>query len=67
MRKPWLLLRHPNGTTPTHSHNMAKAKAQSQPLRIERSISRPGVHAKKKQGTHKAGKNWKKPYRGQGR
>jgi hypothetical protein len=46
---------------------MAKPKAQAQPLRIERSISRPGVHAKKKQGTHKAGKNWKKPYRGQGR
>jgi hypothetical protein len=46
---------------------MAKAKAQAQPIRIERQVSRPGVHAKTKQGTHKRGKNWRKPYRGQGR
>ncbi len=46
---------------------MAKAKAQAQPARIERQVSRPGVHAKTKQGTHKRGKNWRKPYRGQGR
>ena len=46
---------------------MAKAKAQAQPVRIERQVSRPGVHAKTKQGTHKRGKNWRKPYKGQGR
>lgn len=30
-------------------------------------ISRPGIHAKSKAGTHKSGKNYSKPYRGQGR
>lgn len=50
----------------TWSH-MAKAKQQAQPVRIERDIKRPGVHAKTKQGTHKRGKNWRKPYKGQGR
>lgn len=28
---------------------------------------RPGVHAKKRNSVHKSGKNWNKPYRGQGR
>jgi len=46
---------------------MAKAKQQAQPVRIERKISRPGVHAKTKQGTHKRSKNYRKPYKGQGR
>lgn len=28
---------------------------------------RPGVHSKKKNSVHKNGKNWNKPYVGQGR
>lgn len=28
---------------------------------------RPGVHSKKKNSVHKTGKNWNKPYVGQGR
>jgi len=44
---------------------MAKPEAQPQPARIERQVSRPGVHAKTEQGTHKRGKNWRKPYWGQ--
>jgi hypothetical protein len=46
---------------------MAKAKSQAAPVRIERKISRPGVHAKTKQGTHKGSKLYKKTYKGQGR
>jgi len=46
---------------------MAKAKGQAAPVRIERKISRPGVHAKTKTGTHKRSKLYKKPYKGQGR
>jgi hypothetical protein len=46
---------------------MANPKAHAQPARNERQVSRPGVHAKTKQGTHKRGKNWRKPYRGQGK
>ena len=46
---------------------MAKAKAQPQPVRIERKVSRPGVHAKSKTGTHKRSKLYRKPYKGQGR
>lgn len=46
---------------------MAKPKAQAQPLRIERKVSRPGVHAKTKTGSHKRSKLYKKPYKGQGR
>ena len=46
---------------------MAKPKAQAQPARIERKISRPGIHAKTKQGTHKRSKLYKKAYKGQGR
>ena len=46
---------------------MAKAKAQAAPVRIERKISRPGVHAKTKTGSHKRSKLYKKPYKGQGR
>jgi hypothetical protein len=43
------------------------AKTQKTSVRIERQVSRPGIHAKTKNGTHKTGKNYKKPYRGQGR
>jgi len=46
---------------------LAKPKAQAAPVRIERKISRPGVHAKTKQGTHKGSKLYKKTYKGQGR
>ena len=46
---------------------MAKPKAQAAPVWIERKISRPGVHAKTKAGTHKRSKLYKKPYKGQGR
>lgn len=30
-------------------------------------VSRPGVHAKSKNSVHKTGKNYNKPYRGQGK
>lgn len=46
---------------------MAKPKAQATPVRIERKVSRPGVHAKTKTGTHKHSKNYRKRYKGQGR
>jgi hypothetical protein len=46
---------------------MAKAKAQSLFVRIEKNISRPGVHAKTKTSHLKSSKNYKKSYRGQGR
>lgn len=46
---------------------MAKAKQQAATIRIERKVSRPGVHAKTKTGTHKRSKLYKKPYKGQGR
>jgi hypothetical protein len=34
---------------------------------IKKNISRPGVHSKKKTSVLKSSKNWKKPYRGQGK
>ena len=46
---------------------MAKAKGQSVAVRIERNVSRPGVHAKTKTSNTKTSKNYKKAYRGQGR
>lgn len=47
---------------------MAKAKSQTATvLRKERNVSRPGVHAKTKTSVGKNSKNYKKPYRGQGR
>ena len=46
---------------------MAKAKAQSVSIRVEKHISRPGVHAKTKTSNTKTSKNYKKAYRGQGR
>jgi len=46
---------------------MAKAKAQSVSIRVEKNISRPGVHAKTKTSNTKTSKNYKKAYRGQGR
>lgn len=35
--------------------------------RSEKNISRPGVHAKTKSSKNKNSRNYKKPYRGQGR
>jgi hypothetical protein len=46
---------------------MAKAKAQATAVRIERTVSRPGVHAKTKQSKIKTSKLYKKPYKGQGK
>ena len=36
-------------------------------VRVERKVSRPGVHAKSKTSKHKASKNYKKLNVGQGR
>lgn len=47
---------------------MAKAKAQSSVnFRPKSKRSRPGVHSKTKNSVHKKGKNYNKPYRGQGK
>jgi hypothetical protein len=46
---------------------MAKPKAQAQPVRIERDVNRPGIHAKTKSSKCKRSKLYKKPYKGQGR
>ncbi len=46
---------------------MAKAKQQAQPVRIERYVKRPGIHAKTKSSKCKRSKLYKKPYKGQGR
>ncbi len=34
---------------------------------INTKVSRPGIHSKKRNSVLKSSKNWKKPYRGQGR
>lgn len=34
---------------------------------INNKVSRPGVHSKKKTSVLKSSKNWKKPYKGQGK
>jgi len=43
---------------------MAKAKTSSSITKIERKISRPGVHSKKKNFKTKTSKNYSKPYNG---
>ena len=45
---------------------MAK-KQQAPVVRIERVVSRPGVHAKTKTSKLKSSKNYKKLYKGQGK
>ncbi len=45
---------------------MAKNKTASIVIKIDRKISRPGVHAKTKVSKLKSSKNYKKLYRGQG-
>ena len=45
-----------------------KAGSSTQPLRFEKpKKKRKGVHAKTRNSVHKKGKNYNKPYRGQGR
>jgi len=46
---------------------MAKIKDNTYKSKIETKVSRPGVHAKTKTSRSKRSKNYKKPYRGQGR
>ncbi len=48
---------------------MAKPKAKSSTINVveKKEINRPGVHAKTKTSKNKNSKNYKKPYRGQGR
>jgi len=43
------------------------AKQQAQVKKIDRVVSRPGVHSKSKTSSLKTSKNYKKSYRGQGR
>ena len=43
------------------------AKAQKIVTRIERDVTRPGVHAKTRTSSKKGSKNYRKAYRGQGR
>ena len=48
---------------------MAKAKTSNtiSVKKEKKKVSRPGVHAKNKSSKIKTSKNYKKPYRGQGR
>ena len=46
---------------------MTKTKNTSSSVKIERKISRPGVHSKKKNSSTKTSKNYRKKYVGQGR
>jgi hypothetical protein len=43
------------------------AVKHTQVTKVEKHITRPGVHAKTKTSSNKSSKNYKKPYRGQGR
>jgi len=43
------------------------AKGQSVSMRLEKNVSRPGVHSKTRTSNHKQSKNYKKAYRGQGK
>lgn len=45
---------------------MAKNKTASIVIKVDRKISRPGIHAKTKVSKLKSSKNYKKLYRGQG-
>ena len=46
---------------------MAKANSQSVLTKTVKKVSRPGVHAKSKTSKLKTSKNYRKPYKGQGR
>jgi len=43
------------------------AKKQATQIKIERFVSRPGIHSKKKTSNNKRSKNYRKKYKGQGR
>ena len=45
---------------------MAAKKAATVSARVEKQVSRPGVHAKTKTSKNKTSKNYKKPNVGQG-
>jgi len=45
----------------------AKKQTQTTKELIKRKVSRPGVHSKKKTSGLKTSKNYKKPYKGQGK
>jgi hypothetical protein len=42
------------------------SKSSTVSARVEKKVSRPGVHAKTKTSSNKTSKNYKKPYAGQG-
>jgi hypothetical protein len=44
-----------------------KTKAQTVVVKVDRNVSRPGIHAKTKVSKLKSSKNYQKAYRGQGR
>lgn len=46
---------------------MAKAKSPSVVLKVDKNVSRPGIHAKSKTSKLKSSKNYKKLNVGQGR
>lgn len=47
---------------------MAPKQKQTQAIKLEKpKVTRPGVHAKSKTAVGKQSKNYKKPYKGQGR
>lgn len=47
---------------------MAKqGKTNTTTFKKKAKVRRPGVHSKKKTSGLKSSKNWKKPYRGQGK
>lgn len=43
------------------------AKVQKTVTRIERDVTRPGIHAKTRTSSKKGARNYRKAYRGQGR
>ena len=46
---------------------MAKIKDSGMTIKIKKSISRPGIHAKSRTSQLKSSKKYKKIYRGQGK
>lgn len=46
---------------------MTKTKNESSVAATKTKVSRPGIHAKAKTSKNKTSKNYKKPYKGQGK
>ena len=46
---------------------MAKIKDSGLTIKVKKSVSRPGIHAKSKSSQLKSSKKYKKLYRGQGK